>query len=143
LKTVAVSGGFDPLHPGHITHFEEALKLGDRLLVILTRDDQLIEKDKQSGYLKNRKPIPYAVRKAVIDWGLHGRGVVVSNADRDITSCLSILKYHKEYGIDVYAKGGGTWDVDSLPEKDICDQLGIKIVFGVGGVDKPFSSSKM
>jgi len=136
---VAVSGGFDPIHPGHLTYIEEAKKLGDYLLVILTRDDQLIEKDRLAGHKKNRRPIPYDVRKATIEWGLNGRGEVVENIDKDITSCESLRKYHP----NIFAKGGDSWALDNLPEKAVCDELGIKIVFGVGGYDKPYSSSKL
>ncbi len=136
---VAVSGGFDPVHPGHIAYIEGALKLGTYLLVILTRDEQLIEKDKMAGNKKKREPIPYDVRKANIEWALDGKGEVVMNVDKDITSCESIRKYHP----DIFAKGGDSWDLDSLPEKAICDELGIEIVFGVGGYDKPYSSSKL
>lgn len=136
---VAVSGGFDPVHPGHLSYIEEALKLGDRILIILTRDDQLIEKDKLLGSVKGRDPIPYDVRKAILEWGLKGRGKVVENIDKDITSCESIKKYHP----DIFAKGGNTWDDGNLPEKAICDELGIKIVFGIGGYDKPYSSSQL
>ncbi len=45
-SVVAVSGGFDPVHPGHLAYIKEALKLGTHLLVILTRDEQLVEKDR-------------------------------------------------------------------------------------------------
>jgi len=136
---VAVAGGFDPIHPGHIAYINEALKLGTHLLVILTRDEQLIEKDKLAGNKKNRLPIPYDVRKATLEWGLADRGEVVMNIDKDITSCMSLRRYHP----DIFAKGGDSWDLDNLPEKSICDELGIKIVFGVGGYDKPYSSSKL
>lgn len=138
-EVVAVSGGFDPIHPGHIAYIKEALKLGGYLLVILTRDEQLIEKDRIAGNKKNRRPIPYDVRKAVIEWGLDGKGEVVMNVDKDITSCMSIKKYHP----DIFAKGGDSWDLDNLPEKSVCDELGVKIVFGVGGYDKPYSSSEL
>jgi len=136
---VAVSGGFDPVHPGHLRYIEEAKKLGDYLLVILTRDEQLIEKDRVAGNVKKRSPIPYDVRKSVLEWGLGNRGEVVMNIDKDITSCMSLRRYHP----DIFAKGGDSWDLDNLPEKSVCDELGIKIVFGVGGYDKPYSSSKL
>ena len=139
MSIVAISGGFDSLHPGHISYIEEAIKLGSTLILILTRDDQLIEKDRRLGFPKNRKPIPYEVRKAVLDWGLKGRGTVVENIDEDITSCKSLELYKP----DIFAKGGDTWDAESLPEKKICDKMGIKIVFGIGGYDKPFSSSAL
>ena len=124
---VAVSGGFDPLHPGHIAYIEGALKLGTYLLVILTRDEQLIEKDRIAGNKKKRSPIPYDVRKAMLEWGLGDRGEVVMNLDQDITSCKSIRRYEP----DIFAKGGDSWDIDSLPEKAVCDELGVVIIYNL------------
>ncbi len=127
---VAVSGGFDPIHPGHIKYIEEALKLGEELIVILTRDDQLIRK-------KGKCSMPYQARKEILEWGLKGRGKVVVNVDSDITSCSS-LKYYKP---DVFAKGGDSWNIKTLPEKQVCEELGINVVFGIGGYGKSYSSS--
>jgi len=131
MKVVAISGGFDPIHTGHIKYIEEALKLGDKLIIILSRDDQLIMK-------KGRVAVPYEVRKAVLEWGLKCRGCVVENIDKDHTSKESIAYYKP----DVFVKGGDTWALDNLPEKEVCDKLGIKLAFGVGGYDKPYSSSE-
>jgi len=130
MKIVAVSGGFDPMHTGHIQYIEGAVELGDKVIVILSRDDQLVMK-------KGKYVIPYEVRKAVIEWGLNGRGEVVENIDNDHTARESIAYYMP----DVFAKGGDTWDSDNLPEKNVCDELDIKVIFGVGGYDKPYSSS--
>ncbi|MGA2669959.1 MAG: adenylyltransferase/cytidyltransferase family protein [Dehalococcoidia bacterium] len=127
---VAIAGGFDPIHPGHIKHIEETLKLGE-IIIILARDDQLIKK-------KGKCVIPYQARKQILEWGLRGRGQVVENIDTDIT-CKSSLRLYKP---DIFAKGGDTWDINNLPEKEVCGELGIKIMFGVGGYDKPYSSSK-
>ena len=140
MKVVAVSGGFDPLHPGHIKYIEEALKLGDWLKVILSRDDQLQKKDRLRGCIKGRSPFPYEVRKAVLKWGLHDRGEVLMNVDPDITSCTSLRTYQP---IHAFAKGGDSWSDSNLPEWHVCKELGIEIIYGVGGYDKPFSSSKM
>lgn len=139
MSVIAIAGGFDPIHPGHIANIEEALKLGDSLIIILTRDDQLLEKDRLSGYPKNRMPIPYEIRKACIEWGLKGRGCVVENIDKDLTSKESLRRYHP----NIYAKGGDTWDLENLPEREVCEELSIKIVFGVGGFDKPYTSSQL
>jgi len=130
MKKIAVSGGFDPIHIGHIKYIEDAIKLGDELIVILSRDDQLVMK-------KGKCAVPYEVRKAVLEWGLNGRGTVVENIDKDTTSRASLWQHRPH----IFAKGGDTWDSDSLPEKILCDGLGIKVVFGVGGYDKPYSSS--
>ena len=131
-KRVAISGGFDILHPGHTRHIKEALKLGSYLIVILTRDDQLIAK-------KGFCIMSYEERKEVVEAVLNGRGAVVENIDRDITSVESLRYYHP----DIFAKGGDTWDKENLPEAEICDELGIKVVFGVGGFYKIQSSSKL
>lgn len=130
--TVAVAGGFDPLHDGHIAHIEEALQLGSELLIILTRDDQLIAK-------KGFYAVPYEVRKAVLEWGLKSRGVVVVNKDEDLTSTASLRRYRPH----IFAKGGDTWDFYNLPEREVCKELGIQVYFGVGGFEKLRSSTEM
>jgi bifunctional ADP-heptose synthase (sugar kinase/adenylyltransferase) len=54
--------------------------------------------------------------------------------------CVEALRLYKP---DVFAKGGDSWDEKNLPEYNVCKELGIKIVFGVGGFDKLNSSSKL
>ena len=44
MKVVVVSGGFDPIHSGHIAYFESAKKLGDKLIVALNSDQWLVDK---------------------------------------------------------------------------------------------------
>ena len=131
-KRVAISGGLDILHPGHTRHIKEALRLGNHLIVILTRDDQLIAK--KGFYIMN-----YEERKEIVEAVLSGQGEVVKNIDKDITSVESLRYYHP----DIFAKGGDTWDKDNLPETKVCEELGIKVVFGVGGFNKVQSSSEL
>jgi len=129
---VAISGGFDPIHAGHIGYIEDALKLGDSLIVILTRDDQLVIK---KGFVL----MPYDVRKKVLEWGLKGRGEVVENIDEGIESIESLRGYRP----GIFAKGGSTWNLENLPEKEVCEELGVKVIFGVGGFEKVQSSSDL
>jgi len=133
MKIVAISGGFDPPHYGHYRYIEEALKLGDKLIIILTRDDQLIRK-------KGKVWIPYEDRKYMLEFLLKGKDKefeVVQNIDEDLTSRKSIERYKP----NIFAKGGDTWNIDSLPEKEICEKLSIEIIFGVGGFKKDRGSS--
>jgi len=125
---VAIAGGFDPLHEEHITHIEEAIKLG-HVIVILARDDQL---EAKKGY----RLLPYATRKAILEWGFKGRGEVVENIDKGIT-CQESLGYYKP---NIFAKGGNVWTEDNLPELETCKRLGIEVRFGIG-VDKSSRSS--
>ena len=133
-----VSGGFDPPHTGHFRYIRDAISrmdVGDKLVVILTRDDQLMSK-KQFVYM------PYPERKEVLDWVLEGKGIVyevVPNVDLDITSTNSLMFY----GANVFLKGGDTWDVKSLPEYQTCMDNHIDVLFGVGGLDKVRSSSDL
>ncbi len=135
MVVVAISGGFDPLHPGHVRYIDEALRLGDELMVILTRDDQLVIK---KGYFA----LPYEERREVLEWGLVKQSkhfIIVPNIDADITSCSSLEWYRP----DIFAKGGNDWDESNLPEGEVCIALGIRIVFGVGGLDKVDSSRRI
>jgi cytidyltransferase-like protein len=131
MITVAVSGGFDPVHIGHIRSFREAKKLGDNLLIILTRDDQLIRK---KGYYF----MPFEERKEILE-RIEGVDRVVPNIDEDITSNES-LEYYRP---DIFAKGGDRTE-DNMPEieKEICAKIGCKIAYGIGG-DKIQSSSSL
>jgi cytidyltransferase-like protein len=124
---VAVSGGFDPFcHVGHLDHFREASKLGDWLMVILTRDGQLSKKKLYSH-------TPYEERRELVEIVLRGLGIngeVVQNIDRDIT-CNESLEYYRP---DKFAKGGDRTP-DHMPEAEIivCQKIGCEIVYGVQG----------
>ncbi len=127
--TVAVSGGFDPLHVGHVRNIREASKLGDRLIIILTRDDQLVAK---KGYVF----MPYKERKEILE-AVAGVDEVVPNVDRTI-KCYESLK---EYRPNVFAKGGDRTPENMVREEvKVCREIGCKIVYGVGG-EKVQSSS--
>jgi D-beta-D-heptose 7-phosphate kinase/D-beta-D-heptose 1-phosphate adenosyltransferase len=124
---VAVSGGFDPVHIGHVRYLKEAKKLGDKLLVILNTDDFLIrKKGKPFMIFDERKEILEAIR-----WV----DKVVPSVDTDQTVCES-LRYYRP---DIFAKGGDR-TISNIPERDICTELGIKMAFGVGGAKIQSSS---
>ena len=130
-KIVAVSGNFDPVHKGHIRLFRDAWKLGDELIVILARDDQVMKK---KGYVF----MSYEERKEILQ-SIRWVHEVVENIDADISSCKSLAKYQP----NIYAHGGDLLDKEHLIETDICHKLGIEIIVGVGGSNKEQSSSKL
>ena len=127
MKTVVASGYFDPLHIGHIRYLREAKKLGDKLIVILNND-------KQAKLKKGRSFMPVNEREEILK-SLEFVDEVVISEDEDLSVCktLEMLKP------DIFAKGGDR-TIDNIPEKEICEKLGIKMVFGVGG-EKIQSSS--
>jgi len=128
VKDVAVSGGFDPVHIGHIRLFREASKLGS-LTVILNTDDFLMKK---KGFVF----MPLEERREIIQSIRYVDKVVIST-DKDMTVC-DTLTWLKP---DIFANGGDRVE-GNTPEYEVCKRLGIEMVFGVGG-DKVQSSSQL
>ena len=125
--TVAVSGGFDPIHVGHIRMIIAAAKLGT-VIIIANSDEWLIRK---KGYAF----MTYSERAEILS-SIKGVSAVYKAEDDDDTVCESL----KLLEPTIFANGGDRKD-GNVPEYKICDELGIKMKFGVGGTDKPQSSS--
>lgn len=129
---VAVSGGFDPLHVGHVRMFQEAKKLGDELVVILNNDNWLIKK---KGFVfmsqKERKEVIEAIRG--VDEVVLTNHVKNTN-DRSICRELQKIRPH------IFANGGDRTH-DNIPEVVMCNKIGCKMVFNVGRGGKVQSSS--
>jgi cytidyltransferase-like protein len=140
FKLVAVSGGFDPLHIGHVRMFEEARGLGDKLVVILNNDNWLLKK---KGYVfmdeKERMEILLALRSVdEVYITKHKK----DPQDMSVCDALSVVKPN------VFANGGDRNKKDSKsktsslnPEAILCESVGIETVFGVGRGGKVQSSS--
>ena len=129
---VAVSGGFDPIHIGHIRLFEAAKKLGDELVVILNNDNWL-RKKKRYIFMpeKERKEVIEALRPV-------DRVVLTSH-----TKNASDMSVSKELGIlhpDIFANGGDR-KKHNVPEVTVCRRIGCAMVFNMGKGGKIQSSS--
>jgi len=129
---VVVSGGFDPLHIGHVRMFEEAKKLGDKLIVILNNENWL-QKKKSSSFMpeKERKEIIKALR-CVDD--------VILTAHPKNPSDMSVCAELRKIKPDIFANGGDR-KLDNVPEVAVCEEIGCQMVFGVGRGGKVQSSS--
>ena len=134
MTKVVVSGGFDPLHIGHLRLFEKAKSLGSHLTVILNSDKFLIEK---KGY----NFMPYSERKEII-LGLKCVDRVIKSIDKDQTVCKTLEKLSSKNEIDIFANGGDRKNESEIPEYKVCKEKKIKMVFDIGG-DKIQSSSKL
>lgn len=119
---VAVSGGFDPVHRGHIRHFRDAKKLGDELVVFLQTDDWLMKK-------KGEVFMTYEERKEII-LAIKYVDRVVKTIDTDMTQAKTLEMVKP----DIFAKGGDRVK-GNLPKEElrVCKDNGIRIVFNVGG----------
>ena len=122
-----VSGGFDPPHIGHIRMFQDAAQWGD-VIVAINSDEWLMRK---KGYVF----MPWDERAEIIR-ELQSVDQAVSFNDTDDTA-KEAIKIHRP---DAFANGGDR-KKKNTPEMNLCDELGIQMLWGIGGKDKPQSSS--
>ena len=133
MRVVIVSGGFDPIHSGHIEHFKEAKKLGDILIVGLNSDEWLTRK-------KGKPFLPLEERLAVVKSMRPVDSAVPFNDDND--SSIDLIKKALVLFDDVLFANGGDRTQDNIPEIDEFDKdPRVQFAFGVGGTHKQNSSS--
>lgn len=125
MKTVMVSGYFDPIHSGHMSYIRGASKLGDRLIVVIDGDDRTVQK-------KGKSFLPASVRKDIIKEFRCVDKVYIENKN--------VIRALKKFKPDIFAKGGDRDSKENIPEWDFCQERGIEIVTGVG-CEKTTSSS--
>jgi cytidyltransferase-like protein len=132
MKIVVVSGGFDPIHSGHISYLNDAKKYGDKLIVALNSDAWLIKK-------KENHFMPFTERKIIIE-NIASVDQVISFQDDDQGSCINGLKKIKDLypNDEIIFCNGGDRNKKNIPEMTL---EGINFIFGVGGNDKKNSSS--
>lgn len=131
---VAVSGGFDPLHIGHVRMFAAAKKLGDRLVVIVNNDNWL-RKKKGFVFMPEHERVELIKQLAVVD------DVVLTEHlpnDPDTSVCRALIDLNPT----IFANGGDR-GADNVPEYTLCTERGIKMEFNVGEGGKVQSSSWM
>ena len=131
MKIVIVTGGFDPLHSGHIAYFKAARTLGDRLVVGLNSDEWLTRK-KGRPFMPLQERLSIVGNLAVVD-------EVVVYDDSDGSSCDAIRLVKARYpDAEIVFANGGDRTRENIPEMSVPD---VEFVFGVGGQDKKNSSS--
>jgi D-beta-D-heptose 7-phosphate kinase/D-beta-D-heptose 1-phosphate adenosyltransferase len=131
-KIVAVSGGFDPVHIGHVRMFENARKLGDRLVVILNNDNWL---KKKKGYTF----MPESERLEVIK-GFRAVDEVFLTLHQEEPTDMSVCAELRLLKPDIFANGGDRFQ-NNIPEVAVCDEIGAEMVFNIGHGGKVQSSS--
>jgi len=135
MKIVLVTGGFDPIHSGHIEYFNAARELGDKLIVGLNSDDWLTRKKGQ--------PFMSWQERATIVAALHSVDRVINFNDTDGTASDAIRKAREIFSNhEIIFANGGDRTKENIPEMELLTEyLNLTFVFGVGGEDKLNSSS--
>jgi cytidyltransferase-like protein len=133
MKIVIVSGYFNPLHKGHIEYFNKSKEYGDKLYVIVNNDKQ--------RELKGSKEFQYEDERIFIIQNLKMVDRVFLSIDTDRTVCQTIAMIHslEDPSDELFFANGGDQVNDTIPERQVCDWLGIKLIDGLG--DKIQSSS--
>ena len=135
---VAVSGGFDPVHIGHVRMFKEAAEHGE--VVIILNNDNWIKR------FKREQPfMPEHERVEILEALEHVSRVIISHHQEDTTD-ISVSKDLRALSPDIFANGGDR-KTDDVPipgsEQEVCEELGIKMLFNVGRGGKVQSSSDL
>ncbi len=131
MKTIAVSGYFDPIHKGHVEYLKLAKEYAGpegRLVVILNTDGQAILK-------KGRPFMPCEERRIILEAIRYVDEVFVS-VDKDESVCASLETLSPDY----FIKGGDRFSSE-IPEAEVCRRCGIQMLDGFG--DKIQSSSAL
>jgi cytidyltransferase-like protein len=128
MSIVCTSGGFDPLHYGHIQYLREASKLADEHIVILNGNSFLLRKKGYYCFDAEER------REILLSFPFVNRVFLINIEDDTVNSALYFIRP------DIFAKGGDR-GLGNVPEEKLCAKYGIEIAYGVGGNDKFNSSS--
>ncbi len=126
-KAIIVSGYFNPIHKGHIEYFQNAIANGDKLFVIVNNDFQRA--------LKGSKEFQDENERVFIVENLRLVDKCFLSIDKDRTVIDSIKMIFNEFGKEYLLAfaNGGDQNNDTIPERAICEALGIELIDGLGG----------
>ncbi len=130
---IVISGGFDPIHKGHIKLIEHAAKISNVLVIV--NNDHFLENKKGFIFMKEKERIKVLS-------SIKGVEETFLSIDKDHTVAKSLESLVKGgYNIKYFANGGDRKTEDDIPEKIICNKHNIELIFGIGGEKSQSSSS--
>jgi len=127
---VCTSGGYDPVHPGHLSVIAESKKFGDTVVVVVNGD----------GFLTRKKGKPFQdleTRCRIMSYALGADFIVPFEIDNDQTVREALRRIKPT----VFTKGGDRCSPETIPEWNVCQEFGIRVEFEVGE-PKNWSSSE-
>jgi cytidyltransferase-like protein len=132
-KAIIVSGYFNPIHKGHLDLFKKAKAQADKLWVIVNSDFQ--------RELKGSKEFMSDTERLEIVKAIKWVDYALISSDRDRTQCYTLQQFHEMFSdkYDLAFANGGDQNNDTIPEREVCERLGIELLDGLG--DKIQSSS--
>ena len=133
ITLALVTGGFDPLHSGHIEYFKAAKQLGDSLCVAVNSNDWLIRK-KGKYFMTAPERISIISELRMVD-------ACIEFNDKDDTANDAIKMALEVYDNIIFANGGDRGNTNTPEYEEFKDNDKVKFAWGVGGDDKKNSSS--
>ena len=125
-KAIIVSGYFNPIHKGHLEYFNEAKALAEELIVIVNNDHQRALKKSQEFQSEDERVIIVSNIKAV--------DKSILSIDTDRTVCATLRQIAQDLGTDydLAFANGGDQNNDTIPERAVCEEIGISLIDGLG-----------
>lgn len=134
---VIVSGYFSPLHCGHLDYIEAGAAMGDQLAVIVNNNQQQLMK-KGKVILDEQDRLRIVEALAIVD-----DAIVAVDEDRAVSASIeAIAGRYPDHRI-IFGNGGDRASGEVVPESEVCDRLGVEMVFDMGGNEKRDSSSRI
>ena len=127
-SVIILSGGFDPVHKGHLRMFREASTLGHQVIVGLNSDEWLTRK-------KEKPFMNFEERKEILE-GFKYVNQVLPFDDSDDTAndiIKKVCNLYQNEDVNIYFANGGDRTSDNVPEMKVCKDLDVVMLWGVGG----------
>ncbi len=133
-----LSGGFDPVHIGHLAMIKDAATLSKNVIILLNSDKWLIRKKGKPFMVENQRAQILEEFESVSE-------VIIQNNDDDDSSNNAIIDFYNSHPNKTicYCNGGDRSQVSKIREAQMCYDLNIDLKFGIGGIHKLESSSNL
>jgi len=125
-KAIIVSGYFNPIHKGHLEYFNEAKALAEELIVIVNNDHQRALKKSQEFQSEDERVIIVSNIKAV------DKSILSIDTDRTVCATLRQIAQDLATDYDLAFANGGDQNNDTIPERAVCEEIGISLIDGLG-----------
>ena len=132
-----VSGGFDPVHVGHLRMFKDALRFSDNVVILLNNDEWLTKKKGKPFMNENQ-------RKEILDeFKSIYKVIIQTSSNKSSSDAIEQFAANNPNKSICYCNGGDRSNIKNIHESEICKKLGVELQFSVGGEEKIESSSQL